>query len=350
MHPAYDVLKQHRELWDLYTRKEEYMPKRRDQYDCFPYAAGTYQDILEPMVSKYLVDNGFDSRYPANKQFAVCLSHDVDEIYPPLNHALLSSLTCIKKQDFSGLTKQIFWKLRGREKSPYRNFRRIMDLEEKYSACSSFYFLATNSDITRFRYNIEDLEDELGRINDRGWEVGLHTGYYAFNDSEKILREKKRLEKVLDGEVTGNRNHYLRFQVPDSWEYLKRAGFRYDTSLGYNEMVGFRNGMCHPFRPFNLHTGREINILEIPLTIMDDTLFESTMSYEEVWELSKRLIDTVAEYHGVICLNWHSESFNCPFKDPREIMYKKILQYCSDKKAWMTSGEKIYEWWEKNEY
>lgn len=351
MVPPTDALrKQDRELWDLYTRKEEYTPKRLDQYGCFPYAAGTYQNILEPAVSKFLVDNGFESKYPANKEFAVCLTHDVDEIYPPLNHALLSSLTCLKKRDFSGLREQVFWKLHGKENSPYRNFREIMDLEEKYGACSSFYFLATNSDITRFRYNIEDLEDELHQINDRGWEVGLHGGYYAFNDLEEILREKKRLEKVLDREIKGNRTHYLRFQVPDSWEYLKRAGFGYDTSLGFNEMVGFRNGMCHPFRPYNLHTDREINILEIPLTIMDDTLFESTTSYEEAWELSKRLIDTVAAYRGVICLNWHSESFHCPFKDPREILYKKILYYCSGKKAWMTSGEKIYDWWEKNEH
>lgn len=351
MVPPTDALrKQDRELWDLYTRKEEYTPKRLDQYGCFPYAAGTYQNILEPAVSKFLVDNGFESKYPANKEFAVCLTHDVDEIYPPLNHALLSSLTCLKKRDFSGLREQVFWKLHGKENSPYRNFREIMDLEENYGACSSFYFLATNSDITRFRYNIEDLEDELHQINDRGWEVGLHGGYYAFNDLEEILREKKRLEKVLDREIKGNRTHYLRFQVPDSWEYLKRAGFGYDTSLGFNEMVGFRNGMCHPFRPYNLHTDREINILEIPLTIMDDTLFESTTSYEEAWELSKRLIDTVAAYRGVICLNWHSESFHCPFKDPREILYKKILYYCSGKKAWMTSGEKIYDWWEKNEH
>ena len=350
MIPSADVLRQDRELWDLYTRKEEYTPKRLDQYECFPYAAGTYQNILEPAVSKFLVDNGFESKYPSNKEFAVCLTHDVDEIYPPLNHTLLSSLTCLKKRDFSGLREQVFWKLHGKEKSPYRNFREIMDLEENFGACSSFYFLATNSDITRFRYNIEDLEEELHQINDSGWEVGLHSGYYAFNDFEEILREKKRLEKVLDREVIGNRNHYLRFQVPDSWEYLKRAGFRYDTSLGFNEMVGFRNGMCHPFRPYNLHTDREINILEIPLTIMDDTLFESTTSYEEAWELSKRLIDTVAAYRGVICLNWHSESFNCPFKDPRELLYKKILHYCSGKKAWMTSGEKIYDWWEKNEH
>ena len=347
---SYDELRQQRELWDLFTWKEEYTPKRLDQYGCFPYADSTYQNVLEPVVSKYLIEKGFVFEYPDNRQFAVCLTHDVDEIYPPLKHTLLSSFTCLKKWNISGLREHMFWKLNGKEKSPYWNFKKIITLEEKYDARSSFYFLATDADISRFRYPIEDLKDELGSIIDSGWEVGLHGGYYAYDNLEEIREEKKRLEKVSGRKVNGYRNHYLRFKIPDSWEFLAEAGFRYDTTFGYNEMVGFKNGMCHPFRPYNLRTDREVNLLEIPLTIMDDTLFDLAKSYEGAWDLTKKLIDSVAAYHGVICLNWHSESFNCPFKNQREIMYEKILHYCYGKKAWITDGEKIYNWWEKNKY
>jgi len=153
---SYNALRQHGELWDLYTRKEEYSPWRLDQHGCFPFADSSYQNIFEPVVSKILRDNGFEIEYPDKREFAVCLTHDVDEIYPPFKHTLLSSLTYLKKLNFGGLRKQIFWKLHGKEKSPYWNFREIMDLEEKYGACSSFYFLATDADINRFRYDIED--------------------------------------------------------------------------------------------------------------------------------------------------------------------------------------------------
>lgn len=108
--------------------------------------------------------------------------------------------------------------------------------------------------------------------------------------------------------------------------------------------------MCHPFHPYNLNTEGEVNILEIPLSIMDVTMFDLGKSSEEVWNLVKRLIDTAASYRGVICLNWHNDSFNCPFKNTRKIMYEKILEYCYSKNAWMTSGENIYSWWKKNEY
>ncbi|MCE5338456.1 MAG: polysaccharide deacetylase family protein [Methanomicrobiaceae archaeon] len=345
----YDEIQQHEELWDLYTRKEEYSPRQLDRYGRFVYAYSTNRDILEPRVSKHLVDNGYEIEYPDGKQFAVCLTHDVDEIYPPLKHTLLSTLTCLKGLDFSGFKQQAFWKLHGKESSPYWNFQEIMDLEEKYDARSSFYFLATDSDIKRFRYNIENLEGELGQIVDRGWEVGLHGGYYAYNNLEEILREKGRLERVLGRKVTGYRNHYLRFQVPDSWEILEKAGFRYDTTLGYPDMVGFRNGMCHLFRPYNLHTDTEFNILEIPLVIMDGTLFDSVGSCGGAWEVTKRLIDTVTSCHGVLTLNWHTNNFNCPFRASWSRLYEKTLQYCHNRGAWMDSIQNIVDGWCMNE-
>jgi peptidoglycan/xylan/chitin deacetylase (PgdA/CDA1 family) len=338
-------IRQHEELWALYTRKEEYSPQQLDRYGRFVYAHSTNRDILEPRVSKHLVDNGYEIEYPDGKQFAVCLTHDVDEIYPPLKHTLLSTLTCLKGLDISGFKQQAFWKLRGKEQSPYWNFQEIMDLEEKYGARSSFYFLATDSDIRRFRYDIEDLEGELGRIVDRGWEVGLHGGYYAYNDLEEIRREKGRLEQVLGRKVTGYRNHYLRFCVPDSWEILEKAGFGYDTTLGYPDMVGFRNGMCHPFRPYNLRTDTEVSILEIPMIIMDGTLFDSVRSYDEAWEMTKRLIDTVADCQGVLTLNWHTNNFNCPFRGSWPRLYEQMLQYCYNRGAWMKNVQTVVDWW-----
>ena len=336
------IIRQKEELWDLYTRKEEYSPCQLDQYGRFIHAYSTHQGILEPLVSRHLLENGYRIDYPDNKQFAVCLTHDVDEIYPPFKHTLLSTLTCLKRLDVNGFKQQAFWKLHGKEQSPYWNFQEIMNLEEKYGAQSSFYFLATDADIRRFRYNIEDLEGELGQIVDQGWEVGLHGGYYAYNNLSNIISEKERLERVLGREVVGYRNHYLRFKVPDSWVSLAKAGFRYDTTLGYPDSVGFRNGMCHPFRPYNLNTETEVSILEIPLVIMDGTLFRSGRTYDQMWDEAKKLIDIVASCHGVLTLNWHSNNFNCPFRSYWPKLYEKILAYCHKKRSWMTAGENIW--------
>jgi len=332
------MLKQNKELWDIFTRREEYNPPIVDRYDRFPYHLSKYGNILEPEVSKFLVENGLNTEYPEDKQFAVCLTHDIDTVYSPkLNIAYNTAKSLAQcqikkaiKLPFSNLNKK--W-------NPWWNFNDIMALEGKYNARSSFYFITSSKDIVRPNYRIDDLGNELGGILDRGCEVGLHGGYYTYNSISDIKSEKKGLEKVLGKEVVGYRNHYLRFKVPDTWTFLEKAGFKYDTTLGYAGMVGFRNGMCHPFKPYNLNTNEVIDILEIPLTIMDGTLFDyMRLDLEGAWKITKTLIDTVERCNGVITVLWH----NTHMVGENLKFYEKILKYCYEKGAWMTSGEEIW--------
>ena len=129
--------------------------------------------------------------------------------------------------------------------------------------------MAENSGDRDYAYQIEDCETVLGDILDNGCEVGLHGGPTTYSNPEEMKSKKEHLEKVLHKKVIGYRNHYLRFKVPVTWEYLHEAGFLYDVTFGYADCVGSRNGLCHPFKPFNLKTGKSIEILEIPLGIMD---------------------------------------------------------------------------------
>jgi hypothetical protein len=156
--------------------------------------------------------------------------------------------------------------------------------------------------------------------------------------------EKSRLENTLGKKVIGYRNHYLRFKIPDTWELLAKAGFKYDSTLGYDDMIGFRNGMCHPFKPYDLNKNKPIDILELPLVIMDGSLFSYAKSLDEAFEYAKKLIDTVEKYNGVITLLWHNSPFSWPIRKNWKILYEKILKYCYDKNAWITSGEEIYNW------
>ena len=339
------MLDQNSELWDIFTIKEEYSPAKLDKHQRFNYANSKNKNAFEPVVSEFLVSDGLKVEYPDNKRFAVCLTHDIDDIYPPSSHILSSFLYCLKTLDYNSFKPQIAWKIKGKEHSPYLNFSEIMDIEKKYGARSSFYFITAKEDPVRFRYDIEEIGHELGNILDNGCEVGVHGGYYTYNSPESMKEEKARLESTLGKKVIGYRNHYLRFKAPATWELLAKAGFKYDSTLGYDDMIGFRNGMCHPFKPYNLDKNEAIDILELPLVIMDGALFSYAKSLDEAFEYSKRLIDTVEKYNGVITLLWHNGPFSWPIRKNWKLLYEKILKYCYDKNAWMTSGEEIYNWW-----
>lgn len=339
-----DVLKQNKELYDLFTRREEYNSLILDQYQRFPYYLSKHRNFLEPEVSKFLLKNGLKVEYPDGKKFAVCLTHDIDVIYFSKLSTIYNTFKSLMNGQIKSALKMPFYQI-NKKWNPLWNFKDIMALEEAYSAKSSFYFMTSNKDINRINYYIEDLENELRSVLDSGWEVGLHGGYFSYNNLDEIKNEKNKLEKILGSKVVGYRNHFLRFKVPDTWELLYKAGFKYDATFGYADCIGFRNGMCHPFKPFNLNTNREIDIFEIPLNIMDCTLFDyMKLDVDRAWEITKLLIDTVEKYNGVIAVLWH----NTYMQDENLRFYEKILKYCYDKNAWMTSGEEICNWWNEN--
>lgn len=340
----HEFLQQDPEIWDLFTRKEEYNNPLRDEYDRFPYYASKNRDIFEPKASHYLIEHGYSVDYPDDAPFAVCLTHDIDGVYQSIPSKGLATLQSLKK---GKLTEAFHSIARIRSKKlPLCNFSIIMDLEENYNAKSTFFFMAECPGERDYTYNIEDLESEIGEIIDRGWEVGLHGGHTTYLTAQEMRKKKERLEKITHKPVLGYRNHFLRFRVPDTWECLSKAGFQYDATFGYADCAGFRNGMCHPYRPFNLNKNHEIDIFEIPLTVMDGTMNHTYMRLDgkSKWEFIKMLIDRVAVWHGVFTLLWH----NSYMEGENLELYEKILVYCNERKAWMTSGKEIFIWWNNN--
>jgi hypothetical protein len=191
-----------------------------------------------------------------------------------------------------------------------------------------------------------DLVGEFEFLLEKGAEIGLHGGHNAFNSIDQLINEKKRLERTLGKKVQGYRNHFLRFIIPDTWENLRGAGFLHDSTLGYPDCAGFRNGMCHPFRPYNLNKKRVIDIIEIPLIIMDWTLFGCmNLDVDTAWNLTKDLINKTEKNHGVITFLWHNDWFTSKIHAK---FYERILDFCAKKNAWMTNAGEIAAFWRDN--
>jgi peptidoglycan/xylan/chitin deacetylase (PgdA/CDA1 family) len=337
-------LREQEALWNLFTCK--------DEYSRVPQGSDFYADNPEyyrlPHVSRKILDDGFCPEYPDGRRFGVCLTHDVDNLYPPPRHmvkAVASSLRRFNGDNMDALFKYIHG---GKKSSPYLNFKKITALEEEYGGKSTFFFLATDLDPRGFRYDIEDVKDELGYLLDSGNEIGLHGGFFSYDDGNEIHREKIRIERILGKNITGFRNHYLRFRFPATWEHLESHGFQYDSTVGFNHEIGFRNGMCHPFHPFNLTRGSFMDIYEIPLVLMDSALFESSGSYEQAFSRFQDITDTVLQCHGILTIDWHSERFSSFFDRYACIFYKKMLRYLVQKGAWITNGADLVSWWKKN--
>ena len=210
-------------------------------------------------------------------------------------------------------------------------------------------------DTRQFKWNNYQVEPEFGYIMDisKGAE-------YVWNklfsrklrqDINRAVRRgvtieeghKEELEEVLEAKVYGIRQHNLNLDIPNTWKLHEKIGLEYDTTLGFNEFVGFRWGTCFPFYPLDRETAKPLSLLEIPLIIEDIALF----SYNNPWEVCMDIINTVEKYNGVLTILWHHSVFNdIEYPRWREV-YEKIIKVCKEKNAWVTNAYEVAKWWKK---
>ena len=99
--------------------------------------------------------------------------------------------------------------------------------------------------------------------------------------------------------------HWLYFDE-EAPARLDRAGFSYDSTVGYNETIGFRAGTAQAFKPFQAE-----RMLELPLHIMDTALFYPSymnLSSKQAEKAIDPLIENVARFGGALTINWHDRS------------------------------------------
>jgi len=294
--------------------------------------------------------------WPRGRKFTVCLTHDVDEIRKTYQY-MTRSVRFLKCGNIRGLKNEIlslFEKLRGRE--PYWTFEEIMDLERRLGVRSTFFFLNESAKVKIFdrgtwrhygrRYDITDkkVAEIIRTLHSEGWEIGLHGSFYSYKNIKLLKKEKEMLEKVLGAEVKGIRQHNLNLEIPQTWQIHEKLGFEYDSTLGFNDRVGFRWGICYPFHPVD-GEGRPLKLLEIPLAIEDIALFR----YDNPWAVCMKMIEEVERKGGVLTVLWHHSVFNeLEFPGWAEI-YEKLIRVCKEKGAWITTAGEIAKWWKKNE-
>ena len=192
-----EKLKQNEELWDLYTKKEEYNLLFFDQYERFPYYLSTQRDIFDPKISKFPTEQGFRPEYPDEKKFAVCLTHDIDVVYPEKYYPIFETAKAFAKGDLSTAVKAPLCRV-SKKWNPCWNFREIMELEAKYNAKSSFYFLALQPGEKDFNYQIEEVESELKFITEHGWEEACMEGTSLIIVLKILGKRNKGLKKFLE--------------------------------------------------------------------------------------------------------------------------------------------------------
>lgn len=137
-------------------------------------------------------------------------------------------------------------------------------------------------------------------------EVGVHISYKAAFDEGKARRELQRIQSYVRKNVVSNRFHYLRFSLPQSYQYLQKMGIESDYSMLHANAIGFRAGTSLPFYFFDL-TSNQPTMLKIhPTALMDTFLLKQNLN-EELKQKIDALIEDIRVTHGVFTTLFHNE-------------------------------------------
>jgi hypothetical protein len=210
---------------------------------------------------------------------------------------------------------QALIEMRSPERNPYLwGIRYLANLSREHGLDNdAFYFMAAKPSLMDTGYDPASprVKTVVQELREQGFAIGLHAGYYTLRDFERMADEKAKLDAVLGETAYGGRQHYLRFQVPDTWRNWERLGLTFDATMGYADHVGFRCGTCHPFCPFDVVQNRQLDLWEEPLIVMDGTLREyQGLSPEQSEACILKLARRCRKVEGAFTLLWHNSSLH----------------------------------------
>ncbi len=321
----------------IFLSRIEELNGNHDKFGRYQYEgslAHKFNIIFRPIINEYIyfLKDAINTLLPNNQiksnKFEVILSHDIDIIKKWTIKEL------VKKSFFDFGSCKFFTNYYDFVKSlikikndPYFNFEKIMDYSEKNKLRSLFFFMCLEKNEYDFRYTINEVEDVIEEINFRNHYIGIHSSRLAYNDDSCLKKEINRLEKI-NSKVIYNRNHYLMFDVKNSWQILDSNNIKYDLTLGYPEMIGFRCGICSPFKVFDIIKKKKLNLIEIPLTIMDVTLtdYMKDVKPDKLEKMIFKVIDNTKKYSGTLNLLWHNNSYSDYKNSSHNELLNKIIE------------------------
>ena len=306
---------------------------------------------------------------PPGYRFACCLTHDIDfagirrhkfdhTILGFLYRALLGSLRNVITGKGSWTKLYRNWKAAfilpavymGIAEDFWMPYNRYREIEKDLH--STFFIIPFKNDLglghenkknsrRATRYDCSDIREEINGLLLQGCEIGVH-GIDAWQDTEKGLREFDRIRQITGTSEMGIRMHWLYFN-DQSPKILEETGFCYDSTLGYNDAVGYRSGTVQVYRPIGVK-----KLLEIPLNMQDTALFfpdRMGLNEEDAWQLINELLENATRYGGVLTINWHDRSLA-----PERLWgdtYIKLLESIKRSNVWTDTASRVVRWFDK---
>jgi len=218
--------------------------------------------------------------WPEGRRWAVALTHDLDVVrwWPAFTALRLTELA--RRGEWSRAARVLGALPRALATGPIRAaLDEVIATESARRVRSSWFVLCGTPTFATMRagdltYHPESplarrLLAEMARA--RG-EIGLHGSFATYGSVPTFVAQRERLGGLIDGDVRGVRQHFLRLEPGVTQRAMAAAGFAYDSSIGFPDRNGFRQGLADIAPVWDQGTDRALTIDEVPVIWMDRAL------------------------------------------------------------------------------
>ncbi|MBK9461884.1 MAG: polysaccharide deacetylase family protein [Sphingobacteriales bacterium] len=309
----------------LISRYEEYLPDAQfDQHQRYlPENSLAYhhnflqQPIVDVWIKKLekILKNRFPDLAIKRRPYHFTPTYDIDIAYAFSHKGFLRTtagwLHTLYKRDFDELNTRMAI-LKREQTDPYDTYEWQYELQKKYDLKSIYFFLLGNygqydKNLPADNLALHELICYLSDV----CPIGIHPSYESNKDIQIVANEIAKLAQIVKKEIRRSRQHYLRLNIPDTYQKLLELDVEKDYTMGYASQVGFRAGTASSFYFYDLNLEIKTTLRVYPFAVMDVTLHDYLkLTPQQALQLIEQLINATKAVDGLFCTVWHNNTLS----------------------------------------
>ena len=308
----------------LLSRYEEYLPHVKDHFERYPAEeslAFQHHFLDKPLIDiwaykfRLLLKEKFSDYQFTNRKFEYISTIDVDIAYSYKYKGAIRTIGGYFN-DLSKFKLLDAWHrtlvLLGFKQDPFDTFDELLSFQKEYKINTLFFFLV--GDYTTYDKNISsrntNYKSLIKSIADYA-DIGLHPSFFTMKNEVLLKKEKLRLENILNRPIKKSRQHYLRLDMPETYQNLINLEIQEDYTMGYASHYGFRASTCTPFYFYDLDYEIQTPLKVYPFAVMDGTLRDYLeLSNKRAYEVILKLAQEVKRVDGTFITLFHNDTIS----------------------------------------
>lgn len=310
-------------LFYLVSRYEEYTATQKDahqRFEAHQSLAFQHHFLDKPLVNQWvmMLQDILSKHFPTlifkKNTYQFTPTYDIDYAWAYLHKGFWRSAGAWAKALFTRsplLMQRLKVQLR-QIPDPYFTFDYLDALHAKLMLQPIYFFLVGKHGEYDKNISIHKkvFQRLIAQLANR-YTIGLHPSYQSNTDFEVLKTEHQNLEKVARQPITQSRQHFLKLDLPTTYQRAIRLGIQREYTMGYAAELGFRASIATPFPWFDLVKNEATNLEIVPFQLMDVTLKNYLKcSPAEAMEKAQKIIEVTKSVNGHLVTIFHNNSLS----------------------------------------